>query len=97
MHPFISKQPKQKFKEYERLLKIAGSLSRINSDDKIPLLYFMTAETIFCLVFEADNISKSNISADAKKANIGIGIKTFHEKNGKSFQKIAEFNKSRPA
>ena len=95
MQPFIDKQPKQQVEKYKELLKLMAALSKINSDGEVPLLYYKTAELIFCKAFEADNISKSDISADAKKSNVGIGLKTFMEKNGKNFEKIAEFNKSR--
>ena len=95
MRPFIEKQPEHRIQTYKELLKATGMISKINSDDEVPLLYFKTAELIFCRAFEADNISKSDISADAKKGNVGIGVKTFKENNGKNFEKIAEFNKSR--
>lgn len=51
------------------------------------------AENIFCEVFGADNLTRNDISIDAKKENIGIGLKTFLHRNGKSLEKIAEFNK----
>ena len=50
-------------------------------------------ENIFCISFGANNLSRSDISVDAGKNGIGIGLKTFLQSNGKTFQKVAEFNK----
>jgi hypothetical protein len=47
---------------------------------------------MFCKAFGAKNLSRSDISADASKDGIGLAIKTFLDGNGKSFQKVAEFN-----
>jgi hypothetical protein len=58
-------------------------------------LYYRAAENIFCKAFEADNLSRSDCSADASKNSIGIGLKTFLNNNGSTFQKVAEFNKNR--
>ncbi|AXX85098.1 restriction endonuclease [Aliarcobacter skirrowii] len=80
---------KAKYIEY---LKLTGSLSRLFSDSLAPYLYYRAAENIFCLGFEAENLSRSDISIDAKKKNIGFGLKTFLHGNGKTFQKVAEFN-----
>ena len=84
-----NKELQDKYKEY---LKLTGSLSRLFSDSLAPYLYYRAAENIFCLAFEAENLSRSDISIDAKKGNIGFGLKTFLHGNGKTFQKIAEFN-----
>lgn len=80
---------KAKYIEY---LKLTGSLSRLFSDSLAPYLYYRAAENIFCLAFEAENLSRSDISIDAKKGNIGFGLKTFLHGNGRTFQKVAEFN-----
>jgi len=80
---------KTKYKDY---LKLTGSLSKLFSDSLAPYLYYRAAENIFSLAFEAENLSRSDISIDAKKGNIGFGLKTFLHGNGKTFQKIAEFN-----
>ena len=84
-----NKELQNKYKEY---LKLTGSLSRLFSDSLAPYLYYRAAENIFCLAFEAENLSRSDISIDAKKGNIGFGLKTFLHGNGKTFQKVAEFN-----
>lgn len=80
---------KDKYSEY---LKLVGSLSKLFSDSLVPYLYYRAAENIFCLAFEADNLSRSDVAIDAVKNNIGFGLKTFRHENGKTFQKIAEFN-----
>ncbi|OGC95512.1 NgoFVII family restriction endonuclease, partial [Candidatus Adlerbacteria bacterium RIFOXYD1_FULL_48_8] len=38
------------------------------------------------------NLSRSDASADASKDRVGIGLKTFLNGNGRSLQKVAEFN-----
>lgn len=78
--------------KYIEYLKLTGSLSRLFSDSLAPYLYYRAAENIFCLGFEAENLSRSDISIDSKKGNIGFGLKTFLHGNGKTFQKVAEFN-----
>lgn len=84
-----NKELKAKYIEY---LKLTGSLSRLFSDSLAPYLYYRAAENIFCLGFEAENLSRSDISIDSKKGKIGFGLKTFLHGNGKTFQKVAEFN-----
>ena len=51
-------------------------------------------EKIFSDAFSCEDLSRSDITIDVKKDNVGIGLKTFlHHKNG-SYQKVAEFNKA---
>lgn len=92
---FLENQPKDNINEYYNLLKIVGSISNLFSDSDIPYLYYRAAENIFCKAFDADNLSRSDCSADASKNSIGIGLKTFLNNNGKTLQKVAEFNKDR--
>lgn len=92
---FLSKQPKKQIENYKNILNAVGSLSNLFSDNTIPYLYYRVAENAFCRAFEAENLSRSDCSADARKAVQGVGLKTFHENNGKTMQKIAEFNKAR--
>ncbi len=75
---------------YERLLKLMGSLSHLYSDSKSPFLVSRVTENLFCRCLGAENLSRSDITADAKKEHIGIGIKTW---TGSPIQKVAEFNK----
>ncbi len=90
-YPNQSKQQKDKYKEY---LQIVGSLSNLFSDSSTPYLYYRIAEKIFCKSFEAKDLSRGDVSFDAQKENLGIGLKTFLRTNNKSIQKIAEFNKN---
>jgi hypothetical protein len=92
---FIDTQTKDSINYYNRLLKILGSLSNLFSDSAVPYLNYRISENLFCKSFEAENLSRSDVSADASKNSIGIGIKTFQEGNGNTLQKIAEFNKLR--
>lgn len=90
---FFNKQHNNEQLLYTDLLTITGSLSRLFSDSKKPFLYYRAAENIFCKSFNATNLSRSDVSADASKDQLGIGLKTFLHNNGSTFQKIAEFNK----
>lgn len=92
---FFQIQKSELKKEYEHFLKIAGYLSNLFSESDIPYLYYRVAEKVFCRAFEAEDLSRSDVSVDAKKGNLGIGLKTFIAKNNKTFQKVAEFNNDR--
>lgn len=89
---FLDSQPKDQVKYYERLLKATGSLSNLFSESPEPYLAYRAVENLFCKAFDAENLSRSDASADASKNRIGFGIKTFLENNGKTMQKVAEFN-----
>lgn len=90
---FLATQSKQDKEYYTRLLKSAGSLSNLFSESDEPYLYYRFVENLFCKSFKADNLSRSDTSADAAKNKLGIGIKTFSFRSGNTFEKIAEFNK----
>ncbi len=90
---FLEHQPIEQIEYYKRLLKSVGSLSRLFSESPEPYLSYRATENLFCKAFNADNLSRSDVSADASKDRIGFGIKTFLEKNGKTMQKVAEFNR----
>lgn len=90
---FITKESGNTKKRYINMLKAMASLSRLSSESAVPYLGYREVENIFCKVFESENLSRSDCSADASKNGVGIGIKTFLEGNGKSWQKVAEFNK----
>ena len=85
---FLTLQNDDSRKKYFELLKTICSISRLFSDSNVPYLYYRVAENIFCKAFDADNLSRSDCSADARKDNIGIGLKTFLNNNGKTYQKI---------
>ncbi len=89
---FLDRQPKDQVAYYERLLKAVGSLSNLFSESPEPYLASRATENLFCKAFNAENLSRSDASADASKNRIGLGIKTFLEGNGRTMQKIAEFN-----
>lgn len=92
---FIKNQSEEQREKYFTLLKTIGSLSNLFSDSPVPYLYYRAHENAFCRAFGAENLSRTDCSADARKDNIGIGLKTFLENNSKTFQKVAEFNKNR--
>lgn len=90
---FFIVQSKEQQKRYIDLLEVTGTLSNMFSESKNPFLHYRAMENIFCKAFDASNLSRSDVSVDAKKAGVGIGLKTFVQNNGNTFQKIAEFNK----
>lgn len=91
---FLNQKPEFK-KEYEHFLKIAGCLSNLFSESDVPYLYYRIAEKVFCRAFHTEDLSRSDVSVDAKKNSIGIGLKTFLVGNRNTFQKTAEFNNDR--
>lgn len=92
---FYLKQQCINQEQYQQFLSIVGSLSNLFSDSNVPYLYYRIAEKIFCRAFDAEDLSRSDVSADAKKGALGIGLKTFLAGNNKTFQKVAEFNADR--
>lgn len=90
---FFVNQPEDSKKLYVDLLEVIGSLSNLFAESNNPFLYYRAMENVFCKAFKADNLSRSDVSADAGKNGIGIGLKTFLQNNGNTFQKVAEFNK----
>ncbi|NVP17897.1 NgoFVII family restriction endonuclease [Candidatus Gracilibacteria bacterium] len=89
---FFENQSQEQKDEYQKFLKVVGSLSNLFSDSEIPYLYYRIAEKIFCRSFSADDLSRSDVSVDARKDGLGVGLKTFLIGNKKTFQKVAEFN-----
>jgi len=92
---FYDLQTKEQKDRYRDYLQIIGSLSNLFSSSDIPYLYYRIAEKMFCKAFEAKDLSRGDVSFDAQKGSLGIGLKTFLRGNNKSIQKIAEFNKDR--
>jgi len=90
---FFDKQSNNVQSTYMQYLECAGMMSALSSTSSTPYIVPRQAENIFCIAFDAENLSRSDCSADAKKGNVGIGIKTFINGNGSTLQKIAEFNK----
>ncbi|MBN2825147.1 MAG: NgoFVII family restriction endonuclease [Campylobacterales bacterium] len=92
---FYDNQPIEQKDRYKEYLQIVGSLSNLFSDSATPYLYYRIAEKMFCKAFEAKDLSRGDVSYDAQKMSLGIGLKTFLRGNDKSLQKIAEFNRDR--
>lgn len=92
---FFNQQIIQQRQMYENYLKMLGSLSNLSSDSNVPYLYYRMAEKVFCRAFESEDLSRSDVSIDAKKDGLGIGLKTYLSGNNKTFQKVAEFNNDR--
>lgn len=88
---YESQSSEQKF-YYGKMLNALGGLSKLFSESPSPYLGYRLVENLFCRSFSAENLSRSDASADASKNKIGIGIKTFLDKNGKNLEKVAEFN-----
>lgn len=93
MNSFFREQTHEEQDLYIELVKTMGKLSRLYNESDIPYLYYRSMENIFCKSFNATDLSRSDISADASKNGMGIGLKTFLQNNKRTFQKIAEFNK----
>lgn len=89
---FYEKQNDKSKDNYGLLLKTVGAMSNLFSDSDVPYMDYRVVENIFCKAFDGNNLSRLDCSVDASKDNIGIGIKTFLHNNGKTFQKVAEFN-----
>lgn len=93
---FFDHQIQNQRQEYLSFLKTVGGLSNLFSDSNVPYLYYRIAEKIFCRAFDAEDLSRSDVSVDAKKGRLGIWLKTFLAGNGRTLQKVAEFNADRP-
>ena len=78
---------------YDQTLQMIGSLSNLFSESKKPYLASRFTENAFCRCLLADNLSRGDVTADAMKNNIGVGIKTWVDSD---LQKIAEFNALKP-
>ncbi len=79
---------------YTNMLVTIGSFSKLFSENERPYLASRVTENVFCRYLNAENLSRSDITADAKKDKVGIGIKTWI---GSNLQKIAEFNAQKPS
>ena len=90
---FFDLQKKEQQERYKTLLKNMGALSNLFSENDAPYLPYRAHENIFCRAFDATNLSRGDITADAQKEKIGIGLKTWV---GSGNQKVAEFNKNKP-
>ncbi|MEE1002696.1 MAG: NgoFVII family restriction endonuclease [Acutalibacteraceae bacterium] len=89
---FYKNQPLEQQENYKKMLSIIGNLTLLFSESDCPYLPYRAHENIFCKYFKAQNLARFDCSADAKKGNIGIGLKTWM---GNDDQKVAEFGKLR--
>lgn len=87
---FYDKQSVSNQNNYKQMLKTMGQLSNLFSESECPYLAYRAHENIFCKYLEAENLARSDCSADAKKDGIGIGLKTWM---GNDDQKVAEFGR----
>lgn len=92
MTNFLLNQPLEFREKYSNYLSGVGSLSRLFSDNSAPYIYYRAHENAFCEAFGAENLARGDISFDAKKGKLAIGLKTFLRGSGITFQKVAEFN-----
>lgn len=84
-------------KDYINFLSLMGSLSNLFADSDIPFIHYRVTENLFCKCFGAENLARFDDSYDAKKWDVGIGIKTFIlPKSGVTPQKVAEFDALSP-
>lgn len=60
---FFESQEQDNKKTYIDLLDVTGSLSNLFSESENPFLYYRAMENIFCKAFNADNLSRSDVSA----------------------------------
>lgn len=90
---FIDKLGQNVINNYTNYLRYIGMLSGLSSESDSPYINSRVAENIFCIVTGAENIGRSDCSADAKFGEVGIGVKTFLANNNFTMQKIAEFNR----
>lgn len=89
---FYEVQPIELREKYKKMLTIIGNLTLLFSESPCPYLPYRCHENIFCKYLEAENLARSDCSADAKKDDIGIGLKTWM---GNDDQKVAEFGRLR--
>lgn len=89
---FYDIQPEEQKQQYKQMLSIIGKLTRLFSESDCPYLPYRVQENVFCKYFKAENLARSDCSADAKKNKIGVGLKTWM---GNDDQKVAEFDSLR--
>lgn len=77
---------------YIKLLSAMAKLSGLFSDSNIPYINYRVVENLFCMCFNANNLSRSDTAFDAEFNLLGVGIKTFVCDKSYSNEKIAEFN-----
>ena len=77
---------------YETLLRLVGSLSKLFSENDSPYIDSRFVERLFVRTTGARDLGRKDISFDAVKDDIGVGVKTFLAGTGSTKrEKIAEF------
>ena len=61
-----NQKPDQRF-YYGKMLNALGGLSRLFSENNSPYLVPRLTENLFCKSFDAKNLSRADVSADATK------------------------------
>ena len=84
-----------KLDTYISNLSLLCLLSNLFSSSTTPMLYYRATEKIYCGAFGAEDLTRSDAPVDCIIGQTGIGIKTFLENNGHTFQKVQEFDKQR--
>ncbi len=80
--------------DYILNLQLVASLSALFSNESAaPYLVSRATENVYCDSIGARNLGRDDTAIDALYDNYGVGIKTFLHNNGKTLQKVAEFNK----
>lgn len=87
-------QTSKEWKSYGEALSKVAALSNLFSESPTPFIHYRATEYLYCRAFGAENLSRSDVAIDARKDNIGIGIKTFVYNNKPKYEKIAEFNRA---
>lgn len=79
---------------YSTLLRLVGSLSKLFSENTAPYVDSRFVERLFVLTTNSTDLGRKDRSFDARKGDVGVGIKTFLAggKNSKR-EKVAEFTK----
>ncbi len=90
---YINSTTKEERLYYSKMLEMMGSLSNLFSESAKPFLVSRATENLFCRCLGAENLSRGDVTADARKGSVGIGIKTWV---GSPLQKIAEFDSLKP-
>ena len=90
----FTKQPRINQEKYLKDLDNMGKLSRLfSADTAAPYLVSRATENIFESALKAQNLGRDDTAIDAILDGVGVGIKTFLHQNGRTLQKVAEFNK----
>ena len=91
----FNKQPTANQLMYINSIKNIASFSRLfTTESAAPYLVSRATENIFCEALHATNLGRDDSAIDAILSGYGVGIKTFLHNNGRTLQKIAEFNRN---